>query len=53
MVKKTERWNGEEIFKILDKDMGQLSYTGYTTYDAAKEVCEYKNSLDSTSDSNS
>lgn len=43
MVKKTTRWTGEEVFKILDKDMRWLSFSGYTTYDAAKEVCAKKN----------
>jgi len=50
MVQKATRWNGEEVFKILDKDMGRFSYASYTTYEAAKEACAYKNLLDTGSD---
>ena len=48
MVKKFKRWNDEEAFKIFDKDMMRLSYASYTTYGAAKDICNYKNSLDNT-----
>jgi len=43
MVQKTYRWNGEEAFKILDKDMGRLAFASYTTYEVAKNVCAKKN----------
>ena len=47
IVQKSARWNGyEEIFKIFDKDMAQLSYSGYTTYEIAKNICASKNKLD-------
>ena len=46
MVQKSKRWTGEEVFKILDKDMGWLLYASYITYEAARDVCAHKNSLD-------
>jgi len=46
MVQQTTRWTGEKVFKILDKDMGQLSYSGYTTYEVAKDICAKKNKLE-------
>ena len=43
MVQKTTRWSGEEVFKILDKDMRHLSLSGYTNYEDAKNICAKKN----------
>ena len=46
MVQKSKRWTGEEVFKILDKDMGWLLYASYITYEAARDVCAHKNALE-------
>ena len=46
MVQKSKCWTGEEVFKILDKDLGRLSYASYITYEAARDVCAHKNSLE-------
>jgi len=48
MVKKIKSdknplWDGQTVFKILDKDTGNLSFGCYTNYEIAKTVCTGKN----------